>query len=310
MAKIRNVDLGTVTDVTPEYVRRLHYLEMVGVPGSYPRNLETESNRFRIAGFLANPTQAQREAFHSLRDGNPAIIDLGSEEGIYGWGKVASKEFMLREREAGIWNYQMVVAMIPCIGTMKMLSDDGRFSDLNYYRSTKVLDPFAGYHAVTLASLLTHQDEFYMFNSNAGATKTLEFEKWCGNDLTRVDIWGWKSAAWDLVGSWYSGGTAFGATVAWTDEDTQAHTFRVNHDVRGATVANFTEKVSKSLGTTRRAMIQITNMTAYPATYGLSTKHGQYQLLLRVKLTHTQRETARPYAIVTYFDGGFGFPPA
>jgi len=57
-------------------------------------------------------------------------------------------------------------------------------------------------------------------------------------------------------------------------------------------------------------MVQITNMTAYPATYGLSTKHGDYQLLLKVKHTHTEREAGRSYAIVTYEDGGFGLGPA
>lgn len=308
MATLRDIDLGTVTAVTPRYVRRHSVRELVGVVGSYPQDMKSEWITFDIQGFLDNPTQAERESFNALRDGNPSIVRM-AEEGLYGWAKVIENDFRLREHEAGIWGYRIPLFMIPCIGTMKALHADCRFSDLDYFSKVKSMDPFATKCNVALATALLHQHEFYVFNS-AASTKTLEFEMMCGDDVNKVEVWGWKNSGWSVIGAWHSGGTAFGATAAWTDEDAQAHTFRVDHDIRGATVANFTKKVSRALGTQRRVMVQITSMTAYPATYGLSTKYGQYQLLLKVKLTHTERETGRSYAIVTYEDGGFGLGPA
>lgn len=308
MATLRNIDLGTVTSVNPRYIRRHSVRELVGVVGSYPQDLVTERITFDVQGFLDNPTQAQRESFNALRDGNPSIVRI-TEEGLYGWAKVVENDFRLSEYEAGIWAYRIPLFMIPCIGTMKMLHDDGRFSDLDYFSRVKSMDPFATKCNVTLASALLHQHEFYVFNANTGATKTLEFEIMCGDDVNKVELWGWKNSDWSVIGSWHAAGTVFGNTAAWTDEDSQAHTFRVDHDIRGAVVANFTKDVSRALGTQRRVMVQITNMTAYPG-YGVSTKGGQYQLALKVKMTHTERESGRSYAIVTYEDGGFGLGPA
>ena len=308
MTTIRDIDLGTVTEVTPRYARSHSVRELVGVVGSYPQDMVTERISFDVWGFLDNPTQAQRESLNALRDGNPSLVQLPNE-GLYGWAKVIENDFRLREYEAGIWPYRIPLFMIPCVGTMKMLHDDGAFSDLDYFSKVRGMDPFATKCNVTLASALLHQQEFYLFNL-ADSTKALEFEIMCGDDVNKVELWGWKNAGWDVIGAWHSGGTAFGSTNGWTDEDAQAHTVRVNHAVRGTDLADFAEDISRSLGNQRRVIVQITNMTAYPGTYGLSTKYGQYQLLLRVKLTHAEREAGRSYTIVTYEDGGFGLGPA
>lgn len=308
MASLRGIDIGIVTSVNPRYVRRHSVRELVGVVGSYPQDMRTERITFDVQGFLDNPTQAERESINSLRDGNPSVVMI-AEEGLYGWAKVIDNDFTLREGEAGIWNYRIPLFMIPCVGTMKMLHADGRFSDLNYFSRVKSMDPFATRCNVTLASALLHQHEFYIFNSDLVDTNTLEFEIMCGDDVIKVELWGWKNSGWDVIGAWHAAGTAFGATAAWTDEDAQGHTFRVDHDVRGEAVTNFTKDVSYSLGTQRRVMVQISNMIKLPV-YGLSTEFGKHQLLLRVKMTHTERESGRSYAIVTYEDGGFGLGPA
>jgi len=308
MATIRDIDLGTVTSVAARYVRRHSFKELVGVVGSYAQDMRAERIIYDVQGFLDNPTQAERESFNALRDGNPAFVQL-DEEGLYGWAKVVDNSFRLREYEAGIWSYRIPLFMIPCVGTMKMLHDDGRFSDLDYASKVKSMNPFATKCAVSLNSALVHQQSFYVFNADLEDPNTLEFEIMCGDDINKVEFWGWHTAEWSLIGTWASGETEFGATAAWTDEDDDEHTFRVNHDVRGANVADFTENVSNSLGTQRRVVVQISAMVKLP-TYGLSTDYGEYQLLLKVKLTHTEREAARSYTIVTYEDGGFGLGPA
>jgi len=307
MATIREVDIGTVTSVNVRYVRRHSVKELAGVVGSYPQDMKSERTIYDVKGFLDNPTQAERESVTALRDGNPSLVAL-TEEGLYGWGKVIDNDFRLSEYRAGIWNYRMLIHMIPCIGTMKMLHDDGRFSDVDYMCSVKSLDPFASKCGVTHASSVTHQHSFYVLNSDLSDTNTLEFEVMCGDDIIQVELWAWKSSEWSEVGTWVSGGTEFGATAAWTDEDSDEHTFRVNHDVRGANVANFTKNVSNTLGTERRVMVQISAMVKLP-TYGLSTDYGEYQLLMKLKLTHTEREASRTYPIITYKDGGFSLGP-
>ena len=312
MGSLRTVDLGTVTHLSLRETRTLGLEESVGVPGTFPQNLEAEITRGTLRGFLANPAQAAREAVAALHDGEVGLLDLNAEEGLYRWAKVGEVEFKLSEYRAGIWDYAMPLYFVPCIGYTRALTAEMGFSDLAYHRCVRELNPFTGYNNITLGSNgLTHQFELYVTNLKS-SEQTVEFEIYAGDDLSKVEIWAWDEGEWAAVGDWCASGCTdvFGGTEAYTDEDDDAHTFRVDHDVRGATVSNFTADVSYSLGNDRRAMVQITGLDAYVAASALSTKVGDFQLLLKIKLTHTNRETARSYPIVTYKDGGFGLGPA
>jgi hypothetical protein len=309
MASLRNIDLGVLQRFTPVAIRRHGFIESVGSPGVFPQNLEAETITANLKGFLSSPSQAEREKVRGMQDGELALLDLNDEIGVYRWAKVLQTTFDLREVAANEWDYRMKLALCPGVGYTRALTDDMAFSDLSYHRKVRAFDPYAGYHNVSHSSLLVSTQEFYVMNL-AGTEETLEFEVYVGDDLTHIRLRGWKNSAWDTIGTWGSGGTTFGNTNAWTDEDSDAHTFRVDHDTRGQAVTNFTEDVSMSLGNDRRAMIQISGMDAYVAASALASKVGDFQLLLEAQITHSQREATRPYPIVTYQDGGFGLGPA
>jgi len=176
------------------------------------------------------------------------------------------------------------------------------FADLDYRAQQKFFDPTFGKHNKTWSSdRLALQYEFYLTNT-VGVSATPVIEIQCGNDIDKVEIWAWKNGAWDAVGTWGTGGTAWGTAGAdWTDEDTWAHTPTADKSTRGATLGIGT--VSKSLGCKYRVLFKLTNIRLQSGTL-VSTKYGAWQLKLRVKITHTQRETLRPYPVITYIEGG------
>ncbi|MCK4582549.1 hypothetical protein KAU18_04470 [Candidatus Bathyarchaeota archaeon] len=60
------------------------------------------------------------------------------------------------------------------------------------------------------------------------------------------------------------------------------------------------------LGLSRRVLLSITAMQAQGSN-DMSTDYGSDQLLLKVTAEHTQRETARPYLVLTYVDGSLDY---
>ena len=309
MGSIRNTDLGVVTKLSPYSVIHSKELMSPGTVGSYNQNLHAERTSYILRGYFDAPTQLQLDGLRSLKDGEVGLLDLSTELGLYEWVKVRGLALDYDEKKGSMVDYRLDIKSIPCVGTVEALTTGGPIAglhDLNYYRAVKSFDPFRGRYNVTLASALLHQQEFYL--ANWGTIGTLEFDIWCGNDLQDIEVWCWKNSAWDSLDDWGTAAEhAWGATHAWTDEDAVAHVVRFDFDERGAAPANFTEKVPRSIGTYFRVMGQISLMQTYVGASALSTTYGGQQVLFKVLLTHTQRETIRPYPIVTYVDGGLGY---
>jgi hypothetical protein len=310
MATIRNADLGTVTDVRPQTIKRMASYGIPGLAGSYLQNLVSEERNWLIKGYFQSVTQAQFESLEQLRDGEVAMIDMTSLNArLYGWCKVRQLEWGFSEYQPQVAEYRLSVGMVPCIGTTVCLDPYSYIHDINYQTSLRMIDPFAGRHNASFPADHSHIHSMYVANTNA-AEKTLELETWCGDDLVDTLIEGWKASAWATVGRWGSGHTAYGSTVSFTDDDSVAHTFRVNWGLRQAALANFTYPLTNYPGNKYHVGIQMSTMSAAPGTYPVSTKYGSYQLLLRVTLEHSERDALRPYPVVTYQDGGFGGGPA
>ena len=306
MATIRNADLGTVTDVRPQNIKRLVSYGLPGLAGSYLQSLVSEERSWLIKGYFQSITQAQFESLEQLKDGEVAVINLTDINArLYGWCKVKQLEWGFSEYQPQVAEYRLSLGLIPCVGTTVCLDPDSYIHDLNYNTSLRMIDPFAGRHNASFPSDHEHIHSMYVANTNAAA-KTLELETWCGDDLVDVLVEAWKASAWATVGRWGSGHTAYGNTNSFTDDDSVAHTFRVNWDVRQASLANFTYPLTNYPGNKYHVGIQISAMSAAPATYPVSTKYGSYQLLLRVTLEHSERDALRPYPVVTYQDGGVG----
>lgn len=297
--KIENIDIGTVT--LPELiVRRENVRQRSGVGLTYHRNLNSDSVRWRLTGRLSSPTKAQVQALLNLKHGLPVLVDLDDRfPGWITWGRVS--EIAPRpSRVGGVFNYTLTVDQIPGIGSTYVQTDDVYLHDLNYRTSFKAFDPaLAKFNLSVTSNRLDWTWESYVDNDkNSIQTAILEFQ--VGDDIDAFTIWGWKSGGWVLIGDWGDADT-WGAGKAFVDNDSYSHTFKANYGSMGEDVTGI-GTISRLSGFNRRVLLSITNLRAHSGN-DMSTDYTGDQLLLKMTAEHNQRETLRPYPVVTYIDG-------
>ena len=304
---IGGVDIGTVQAVDP-ILRRSNTEVKTGGGLTYWQNLSSSSTRWAIRGYLKAPTVVQVATLFNLMHGLPVLIDVNDfRAGFITWGRVT--EVRPRPSRLGfIFAYDIIINEVPSIGVTYMQTAEAYLHSRSYHSNQRVIDPAVGNYGKTVSAgnRLDWTHEFYVDNDKAGI-QTLIVEFQVGDDVNHFEVFGWKAAAWSLIGDW-GDGDAWNAVKAWTDEDAQAHNFQVQEGVRGATLAGV-GVVSQMLGTTKRVLMEITDMQAqgdpdYVTDYGLD------QLLLKVVAKHSLRGTARPFPMITYVDGSLDYGPA
>ena len=302
MAKLGSIDLGIVTDVDYVTTQSSKDLEISGETGTFSQTFVSNMQQWRIMGLLNNPTSAQIGSLRNLATGEVILIDI-AEYGLFGYGKVIiAPRVTLSENMGDVWNYQFEIKGCPAIGKTRSRTGGVVLHDLDYRMSFDVFDPHIGKFSANYDSTRMLLDYgYYVDNDNSIPTDAL-IETGVGDTITEKKVWGWKSAAWVLIGDW-GNADAWDAIKAFTDDNSVAHNFRVNTGIRGQILAMGT--VSMDLGCKTRTLMSITNLSGHSGT-DLSTRYGASQLLLKVQLLHGTRESLRPYSIITYVDGSVG----
>jgi hypothetical protein len=304
MAKIENIDLGIITTI--EQIEKKTFIDVspVGALGVYNQNLINEQHEWRIEGELIDPTQDSIESLNNIRShGLIVFIDLSDQRAdLLGFGKVVNLRKIDEENVGTLTDYEMILRFQPAVALTRLNIDQMYLHDLDYRAKFSYVDPHFGKHGKTYTSALIMDYQLYVDNyKNAAQDAIIEIQ--CGDDIDKIEVYGWKAAAWSAIGTWGTGGTAWGtAGSAWTDGDAVSHTPTVDRGDRGEAVSVGT--ISLNLGCKKRILLKITNFTSGSGVNHLSTKYGSYQLKLKVKLTHTQRESLRPYPLITYVEGG------
>ena len=304
MAKIDNIDLGTVTSL--EQVEKQTTAEQSGSMSVQLMlaNMELQTHEWRFEGFLVDPTQSALESLENMRNhALLVLIDMTEIDArVIGYGKLIYFRKMRGEDEATIINYEGIFRLQPAIGTTCVCTANTYLHDLDYRAKLSRFDPNIGkfnrnYEATRLVFIF----ECYLDNY-AGGTQDPVIEIQCGDDIYRLEAFAWKNSAWSAIGTWGTGGTAWGtASSAWTDQDSVSHTPTADRGDRGAALGIGT--ISLSLGCKKRILLKITNFLTQTGDH-VSTKYGSSQLKLQLKLTHTSREALRPYPHITYISGG------
>lgn len=313
MAKIDNYDLGTCRVFNKSFARRYVGL-WTGDGYSHPQDVNSKERGWNIRGVRASPTAAEMSAFEGLNNyPQPVILDLNDKvAGFIQWVFVERLVVGRRSAVTNLYTYDLTVRKVPGIGSMYIQTPGVVLHSLNYRAALRRVDPMVGgnFNKVWSANRLEQTWEFYLDNDNNLLTTAI-LEIFAGDDVSRFALWGWKTAAWDIIGDWNGGADTWNDVKNWTDEDgAPAHDFQVQRGVRGQALAGI-GTISNSLGNYRRVLIEITNLAADGTpTDDRSTHYGGDQLLLKAKIYSTSREALRPNPIVTYITGGLGPEPA
>lgn len=301
MGKLGDVDLGVILDIARVTKRSSSTVLVNGSSGSFTQDLISEQRSWTLEGSIYDPTQTQQDRLENLY-GEVVLLDA-LEVSRFGYVKVVtgSSHYDGRPKRLG---YSLELASVPAIGFTRSLTSDVYLHDLDYRHNLETFDPHHGRFAVTYSAGRLEVDwSFYVDNDSVDAeTALLEFQ--AGDNLASLELWGWKAAAWSLIGHW-GGEDAWDAVKAWTDDDAVSHDFRANTGLRGAAVAGI-GTLSLGLGCQKRVLLSIATLSAEGAT-DLSTAYGSDQLLLKAKLVHTSLESARAYPRITYVDGSLGY---
>ena len=309
MANINKLDLGTITALNRPSTETYGSINAVGGYRYYPHMGQT-SERYILSGVLNAPTQATLDSLKNLQySGVPVVIDLDDKYSDFvAWGKVADVDFS--PRITSLVYYRIALNIIPSIGNTYIQTADAYLIDLDYIALKRKINPVWGrYDHEVSVDRLDYQYEFYISNrSGAPFEAVLEFQ--CGEDVDEFTVDGWKAAAWNQIGNW-GNADAWNATKNWIDDNAIAHDFEADRGDRGTVIAFATGNydVSQMLGLNQRILMRITAMQAAVAPV-LSTKVGNDQLLLRVKIHHASREALRPYPVVHIIDGSVDYGPA
>ncbi len=301
--KIGGVDVGNVLTAEPT-IRRRNYEVSVGGGLTYWQNLYNPSAQWRITGYLKAPTATAVNKLLNLQHGLPVLVDLDDRwAGFITWGRVA--EVRPRPSRVGkVFYYEILVNEIPAIGVTYLQTAEAYLHDLDYYANHKVFNPLSGRFAKSVTvDRLDWTWQFYLDNDKA-SEQVLVLEFQVGDDIDKLKIWGWKTAGWSLIGDW-GGAQAWDATRDFIDDQPITHVFRANEGIRGAVKAGI-GTISQMMGLKNRVLLSVTRMMA-DGVSDLSTDYKSDQILLKVTAEHTERETARPYPVLTYVDGSLDY---
>jgi hypothetical protein len=311
MATIDGITLDVISTMPKTFSRSFRSL-WTGDGFSYPQDVNWTERGWNIRGILNSPTQEEIDRLEGLNQhGNPVLLDLNDKYTAFiQW--VIVERLTATPILGSLYRFDMNVRKIPCIGTMYMQTDDVYLHDLHYRASYKVVDPLVGdFNKVWSANRLVQTWEFYVDNDNNGITTAI-LEIFACADISTIEIWGWKDLtphAWSQIGDW-GGAHAWNAIRNFTDDGANVMTFQVQKGVRGEALAGV-GTISNMLGNYNRVLCEITNLQADAAPLtDVSTKHQDDQILLKVEITSTSRETLRPFPVINYVTGGIGPPSA
>lgn len=304
MVKLDNFDLGAVRAPQPRRVSRRYVSTWTGDGFVYPQDVAWVERGWQVLGTLANPSAADVETLEGLAlNPNPVVLDL--DDKVSGFIRWVVVEDVDPEPVGGVLRYGIRMQQVPCVGVMYMQTDDIYLHGLDYRAALKVADPLTGHFSHEwAANRLTQTWQTYMDNDK-NAIQTAILEIWGTDDISRLQLWGWKAAAWSAIADW-GNADAWNAIKNWTDGDGAAHDFQANKSYRGQALAGI-GTISWMLGNLYRVLMEVTNLTADAAPASdMSTHYGGDQLLLKLALTSTSREALRPLPVVTYRTGGLG----
>jgi len=303
VAKIDDIDLGYIRLF--ERVTRKQLVEAVSAGAfTYWQNLVASSSSWRIIGVLdAEDAASTIKRLQNLHvHGLPVLIDLDDLlDGFIAWGRVAEFRERMEAERSGVYQYELVVNLVPGIGVTYLHTGDAELHDLDYRAAFRAFDPVQGRFGLEVSAdrlVWTHQ--FYLDN-DASSIQDLVFEVQVGDDINGFRIYAYKEGAWRLVGDW-GGADSWGATKSFIDENAVSHDFTVDHGTRGEALTHGT--ISRMPGLIRRVLIEVSNMQAQSGN-DYSIDYGSDQLLLKVSAIHAAREALRPLPLVTYVDGSF-----
>lgn len=308
MASIDGITIDVLRVYNKSFSRSYRSL-WTGDGFTYPQDVNMTERGWNIRGTLNDPTQEEVDRFEGLNQhGNIVLLDLDSDRtGFIQW--VIVERITVSPALGTIYRFDMNVRKVPCIGTMYIQTDDIVLHDLHYRAGYKVVDPLVGdFNKAWSANRLVQTWEFYLDNDKNAIQEAI-LEICACADISTIEISGWKAAAWVQIGDW-GGAHAWNAARNFTDDDLIVHSFKVQKGVRGQLLAGI-GTISNMLGNYNRVLASITNMAAdaIPLT-NVSTDYASYQLLLKVEITSTSRETMRPYPVINYITGGLGPAPA
>ena len=303
---IGGVNIGNVQRVEPTY-RRSNVETKVGGGLTHWQNLYSPSVQWHITGYIASPTPTAVNKILNLQHGLPVLVDLNDRwPGFITWGRV-SEIRPSPGRLGNVFYYDMVINEVPAIGVTYMQTSEAYLHDIDYQANYRVFNPLSGRFAKEVTGdRMDWTWEFYVDNDK-NAIQTVIIELQVGDDIDKLKIWGWKAAAWSLIGDW-GGADAWDAVKNFVDDGATTHAFRFQEGDRGDALAGI-GTVSQMLGLSRRVLGSITLMSAHIAP-DLSTDYSLDQILLKFTAEHTQREAARPYPVLTYVDGSLDYGPA
>jgi hypothetical protein len=310
MAKIDNIDLGTITSLEQVEKQTVSEQENSMSVQTLIANMNLQTHEWRFEGFLIDPTQAALESLENVR--NNALLTLidmtDIDARVIGYGKLIYFRKIRGEDEATIVSFEGIFRLQIAIGATSIsnasTTTNAYLHDLDYRAKLTRFDPNIGRFNRTWSSdRLTYTCEFYLDDYSADAFANLVFEMQCGDDIYSATLWAWKSGAWSSIGVWGTGGTSWGAAgTTWYDENDAPHIVKIDNGVRGASLGIGT--VSLSLGCNKRILVYIENFLPAATNDHVSTKYFKNQLKLKVQLVHTSIEALRPYPRITYVSGG------
>jgi hypothetical protein len=309
MAKIGNIDLGVVETVEPATTKNFN-VKYTGDVGSYPQSNCSQSTSWKIEGCLDKPSQAQFEALRSLQNDEVILIDIPLTKiggyGLFGYGKVQDISFPVDNQRYGLISYSLTVQGCPAIGYTSSKTTGVYLFDLSYRCKHLNLEPHHNRTNISYsASRLQATYEFYVGNRTASVLDAL-LEIMVGDDILSAQLYYYNGSSYTSIATWGTSGSAWGAIVNFND-GTTAHAAIANVGNRGATVTAGT--ISYKLGTQKRILLKITNLTGQ--TTPSSIKYRSEQLKLKLVLTHSAAETGvRDYVKITYEDGSTSQGPA
>jgi len=297
LAKIENIDLGVITEIQKIEKRVWNVLQLPNMISIYRQNMLNEEHTWIIKGFLDNPSSTDINRLKTIR--NHGLITYAEiDDYFFGFVKIDEILWRITEKEADIYNYEMKLIEQPAIGLTTSRTTNIYFHDLGYKAKYRSIYPLWGdFDASTNG--LNEIFHFYLDNYAANAQDAL-IEIQCGDDIEKAVIYGFNGNAWDLIGEW-GGLDNWGDTKSWTDPNSTSHNVTVEKGDRGETLTVGT--VSRMLGCKKRLLMKFTNLTATTSNH-VSTTYGGHQVKLKIQLIHTQIESSRPYARITYVEGG------
>jgi len=199
MAKIEDIDIGTVTAI--EKIQNKTFIDITPAAslGTYTQNLIAEKHEWRIEGFLTDPSQAIYESLEDIRNhGLICFIDMADLNPLLlGWGKITYLRLIDEEHAAGITLYEMIVRVQPAVGLSYIPTAEAFLSSIRQKSKERIIDPHFGRFGKTYSTdRLTLSYTIRIKNFKASSQDVL-LEIQVGDDLSSLTIspsTGWTQA--------------------------------------------------------------------------------------------------------------------